>query len=77
MDDLIWKQDAVDALEQVLNLLWGIDIPSATIPEYIEHHEQVQSVMAVVRKLKEEIESLPSALPGREPDGRRDGEGPY
>jgi len=58
MADLIERQVAIDALGQVLKALWMIDIESPTVPEYIEHHEQVQSVMTLVKGLKETILKL-------------------
>lgn len=30
---------------QLRNLVWGYDIPSPTVPEYREHHEQIQSIL--------------------------------
>ena len=48
----------LDDLERIWDELWGIDIPSATVPEYIEHHEQVQSVMKVVRAIEDKWVAL-------------------
>ena len=28
--------------------MWDIDIPSPTVPEYREHHEQIQQMIALV-----------------------------
>lgn len=46
--DLISRETALKALEEISYSLWEIDIPSPTVPEYIEHHEQVQGVMKLV-----------------------------
>lgn len=54
-EKLISKQDAINALNSIYNALWEIDIPSPTVPEYIEHHEGVQKVMKVVMDKMEEI----------------------
>ena len=43
--------EIITDLESIWDKLWEIDIPSPTVPEYIEHHEQVQDVMAYVAKL--------------------------
>ena len=44
------KKEVINDLDDILNVLWDIDIPSPTVPEYIEHHDQVQSVMKYVGK---------------------------
>lgn len=51
MDKLI--DEIVTDLESIWDKLWEIDIPSPTVPEYIEHHEQVQSVMKYVSGLSQ------------------------
>lgn len=38
----------IDDLNEIFQELWDVDIPSPTVPEYIEHHEQIQGIMAVV-----------------------------
>ena len=51
---------AIKAIHDIKEKIWEIDIPSPTIPEYIEHHEQVKSVLKVIynwlTKLEEEEE---------------------
>lgn len=43
----------IDDLNEIFQELWDVDIPSPTVPEYREHHEQIQGIMAVVtEKLK-------------------------
>ena len=39
---------AIEALNDIKEKVWEIDIPSPTIPEYVEHHEQVKSVLKVI-----------------------------
>ena len=63
MNNLIDKKAVLDALDQIKWSLWEIDIPSPTVPEYIEHHRDVQSVMKRVDEIREKIESLPSSQP--------------
>lgn len=43
-------------LWDIYDLLWEIDIPSPTVPEYVEHHEDVQKVMTFVRKLLDDLD---------------------
>ena len=61
--ELISRQAGIEALEQIRYALWEIDIPSPTVPEYIEHHEQVQSVMKRIDEIREKMERLPSVEP--------------
>ena len=65
MDDLISRQATIDALDEIRHALWEIDIPSPTVPEYIEHHEQIQSVWKLLDKKQKELYVLPSAQPER------------
>ena len=65
MDDLIRRWSAIDALDEIRHALWEIDIPSPTVPEYIEHHEQIQSVWKLLDKKQKELYVLPSAQPER------------
>ena len=43
----------ISDLEGIFDELWKIDIPSPTVPEYIEHHEQVQKIMKHVQGLSQ------------------------
>ena len=60
-EDTISRQAAIDALDEIRHALWEIDIPSPTVPEYIEHHEQVQSVWKLLDKKQKEFYAMPSA----------------
>ena len=60
-EDTISRQVAIDALDEIRHALWEIDIPSPTVPEYIEHHEQVQSVWKLLDKKQKELYAMPSA----------------
>lgn len=60
MADMIRRDTAIDELERIRNRLWEIDIPSPTVPEYIEHHEQVQSVMKAVTESVDRIWKEPA-----------------
>ena len=61
--DSISRQAAIDALDEIRHALWEIDIPSPTVPEYVEHHEQVQSVWKLLDKKQKELYVLPSVHP--------------
>lgn len=61
MDDLISRQAALDALNEVRDLVWEVDIPSPTVPEYIEHHEQMKSIMRNIDVITKRIAGVPSA----------------
>lgn len=41
-------------LERIRYAIWEVDIPSPTVPEYIEHHQQMQELMALVDKILDE-----------------------
>ena len=44
----------IEDLYDIQNKIWEVDIPSPTVPEYREHHEQMQALMAYVGdKIKE------------------------
>ena len=63
MDELISKEVAIDTLKAVRDLVWEVDIPSPTVPEYIEHHEQMQSIMRNIDILTDKIIKMPSVQP--------------
>ena len=48
MDDTVSRKAAIDALRAIKHGLWEIDIPSPTVPEYVEHHEQIKNMMEIV-----------------------------
>jgi len=48
-------EQVITALQDINHALWEIDIPSPTVPEYIEHHEQIQRVMKLVSEKLEAI----------------------
>lgn len=50
---LINIQAVIDDLNEINEAIWEIDIPHPTIPEYKEHHEQMQDLM---RKIRDKID---------------------
>lgn len=63
MDGLISKREAITALKAIKYGLWEIDIPSPTVPEYVEHHRQIQDMMGVVDNWTAILAKLPPAEP--------------
>ena len=61
MDDLINRNVAIDALRAIKHGLWEIDIPSPTVPEYVEHHEQIKNMMEIVDGWIKRIKAEPAA----------------
>lgn len=45
-------------LHEIRNLVWLCDIPSPTVPEYIEHHEQIKSILKLIDEKLEEVDNL-------------------
>ena len=42
------------AMFEIQEAVWGMDIPSPTVPEYVEHHNQMQELLALIdTKIKE------------------------
>ena len=58
MSNVIKKQTALYALRDIYKRLWDIDIPSPTVPEYVEHHEQIQELMQRTSEWIEKIQML-------------------
>ena len=52
---MVKKEDVRRAFDKIKLRLWEIDIPSPTVPEYIEHHEQVTDLMNLVKDLEREL----------------------
>lgn len=58
MSNVIKKYTALNALRDIYMRLWDIDIPSPTVPEYVEHHEQVQELMQLTNEWIEKLQTL-------------------
>ena len=44
----------IEVLYEIRYAVWEVDIPSPTVPEYREHHEQIQNILALIdSKIKE------------------------
>ena len=50
------QEDFIKILFDIQEAVWGIDIPSPTVPEYREHHEQCQELLALIDKKIKEVE---------------------
>lgn len=42
------ENEILGDLGDIRSALWDIDIPSPTVPEYVEHHKQIQEMIAFV-----------------------------
>ena len=42
------ENEVLNDLGDIRAALWDIDIPSPTVPEYREHHEQIQQMISLV-----------------------------
>lgn len=61
MADLIDRQIAIDAIKEIRSCIWEVDIPSPTVPEYIEHHKQMKKLMDRCDKLMINLVNSPIA----------------
>lgn len=50
MTHFIELQTAINAVKDIRMEIWMVDIPSPTVPEYIEHHRQMLHLMDVCDK---------------------------
>ena len=51
------QEDFIKILFEIQGAIWGIDIPSPTVPEYREHHEQCQELLALIDKKIKEVDA--------------------
>lgn len=59
MSDFISRETALDLIDRIRFKVWLFDIPSPTVPEYIEHHEQIQHMLEEIDAVRKEVEQLP------------------
>lgn len=50
----------IKALQEVRQAVRDVDIPNPTVPEYVEHHQQMQKILALIDKC---IKNLPYDQP--------------
>ena len=43
--------DIAADVEELRNIVWGEDISSPTVPEYVEHHESIQKISSFIDKM--------------------------
>ena len=55
MTKTIRKEDVLHAFQIIHEAVWGYDIPSPSVPEYIEHHEQMQAIMEIIRDTSQNL----------------------
>ena len=51
------KNKFLNILFEIQEAVWGMDIPSPTVPEYVEHHKQMQELLALIDTKIKEIEA--------------------
>lgn len=51
------KEKFLYILYEIQEAIWAIDIPSPTVPEYREHHEQCQELLALIDKKIKEVDA--------------------
>lgn len=65
--------DAVNAaLNRIREEAWLHDIPSPTVPEYIEHHDAIQQIMLVIDKERKLLNDAADVAPVRHGRWERD-----
>lgn len=42
------ENEVLNDLGDIRYALWEVDIPSPTVPEYVEYHKQIQQLIALV-----------------------------
>lgn len=47
--------EVLDMLQRIREMVWGVDIPSPTIPEYVEHHRDCQNIMQLIDDIIKEV----------------------
>lgn len=63
MARLIDRRVAIEAIKEIRDKIWDVDIPSPTVPEYIEHHQQMIHLMDECDNKLHELYLLPPAQP--------------
>lgn len=53
------------ALDRIREEAWLHDIPSPTVPEYIEHHDAIQQIMLVIDKERKLLSDAADVAPVR------------
>lgn len=49
--ELIEDSTPNEALRDLRDLVWGLDVPHPTCPEYVELHEGIQKILGAIDKL--------------------------
>ena len=42
------KAEILQDLNEIYDKIWEVDIPSPTVPEYIEHHSEMKMLLRIV-----------------------------
>lgn len=49
------RWEVLDMLQRIREKVWGVDIPSPTVPEYVEHHRDCQEIMHLIDDIIKEL----------------------
>jgi hypothetical protein len=49
--------EIIEKLKNLYEMAWNEDIPSPTIPEYIELHNKIQKILKEIEKIIKECET--------------------
>lgn len=55
MEKTFTRWEVRGMLLRIREEVWGVDIPSPTVPEYVEHHRDCQKIMHLIDDIIEEI----------------------
>lgn len=48
---LVFKENMLKHIQQLREFVWFEDIPSPTVPEYVEHHESITKILEYIDKV--------------------------
>lgn len=51
------KESMLMTLQAIRDAVWDRDIPSPMVPEYVEHHRDMQEILAIIDKYIEEVKN--------------------
>lgn len=59
--------DIKNMIEELRHLVWLHDIPSPTVPEYVEHHKSIQEILKLTDEVLSKVDDI---ILGMEDDGK-------
>ena len=58
MLNVIENVNVCGIIRHIREEIWNYDIPSPTVPEYVEHHEQMQKLLKICDDALDQIDQL-------------------